>query len=324
MILQINAYHSVAIDGLSGITFDGDYATDDVLVSVAIDAEGYITHFMLSFDSQSDCTGVIITQNICVNMMITDYNQTEVVIPNDLDAYENRIDGDSPDNTEPVSERETEAPLTVVPSEQEAEQPTSIVPTEEAESQGVEMIQGFDAKARRRINIFLSNFSEQHFGSLDKTDRNALVFFAYMHNKINIPSSITADGGYYVINKDTVDQTLYRFFGFTIEHNTTAQFKYRNNAYYTPAADGEAFCYFTVATEMYDQGDGTYLVYFEVYALDVDVYFQYGITNEYYELSIADARSRSDVSYCYSGSAIVCDYDGGSFTSYQTIDYIVD
>ena len=220
------------------------------------------------------------------------------------------------DVTEPA---ESSASETTEPTTQASE--TTEAPSE---SHSEDLIEGFNATEQRRVNIFLSNLSECHFGSLGNADRRDLIFLAYLHNKINYYSQIGYEDGYYVISAARVDETLIRFFGTSIEHGSVRDFEYRNNAYYTPAADGEAHNSFTVANEMYDLQDGTYLVYFTVYELDINTYWENGLTNLYYELSPWEASTRDDLTYRYTGTAIVRNYDGGSYTSYQIVDYTIN
>lgn len=240
------------------------------------------------------------------------------------------VETDPPSTSEVATTKpptETQVPSEDAQTTEPTEVTESVAPTEavtEAQPENVNMIDGFNSEGRRRINIFLSNFSEAFFGDLDQSNKRDLIFFAYLHNKINSHTYIKADGYYYFISAARVDETLTRFFGKSIEHGSVHDFEYRNNAYYTPAADGESYNSFTVANEMYDMGDGTYLVYFTVYELDLDVYFDSGISNQYYELTPWGAASRSDLTHSYNGSAVVRDYDGGSFQSYQIVNYDVD
>jgi len=246
------------------------------------------------------------------------------------------------DTTEPTTEEPTETttePTTAVPTEETTE-PTTAAPTETTvesarPGNGGNMTNSFDASDWYSINVFLSNFSEQGFGTLDSNDSYALVKFAYLHNKINNPSSLAydADSYCYIMTAEVTDQTLYRFFGHTIAHDThsktypggyTDTIDFGAYGYYFPAASGEFYGYLSIASEMYDNGDGTYLVYFDVYELDWDTYNNYGISSDYYYLSSAEAATNGALKYCYSGSAQVCDYDGGSYTSYQVLSYNVD
>lgn len=246
-----------------------------------------------------------------------------------LAALSSESEQPSEPGTEPTTEAETQ-PTTEAATESTAE------PTEEIaiKGPGGSLTWGFGADDWYRINIFLSNFSEQYFDSFSDCDAYAMVKFAYQHNKINQSSNVRYDPGSYcfTISDDTVDQTLYRFFGCTVAHGKqsktysggyTETIDYHDGAYYFPAASGEFNGYISVATWMTVNSSGTYSVSFDVYALDVDVYNNYGISSDYYYLTDTEASSRWDLRYCYSGSATVSDYDGGSYTSYQLIDYQV-
>lgn len=235
--------------------------------------------------------------------------------------------------TEPTTEPTTES--TTEPTTEAMTEPIE-EPTEEATAKGPggSLTWGFCADDWYRINIFLSNFSEQYFGSFSDYNAYAMVKFAYQHNKINQPSNVRYDSGSYcfTIDSTVVDQTLYRFFGCTVAHGKqsktysggyTETIDYHDSAYYFPAASGEFNGYISVATWMTVNSNGTYSVSFDVYALDADVYNNYGISSDFYYLTDAEASSRWDLRYCYSGSATISDYDGGSYTSYQLIDYQV-
>lgn len=247
--------------------------------------------------------------------------------------------------TEPTTESATEP--TTEPATEPTTEPTIEPATEattEASTAATESVDAMDggknitwelsAEDWYRINIFLSNFSEQSFATYTSYDAYAMVHFAYLHNAINKPDNVRYDSSSYsfTISGDTVDQTLYRFFGETAEHTNlsktytggfTQTIEYHDGAYYFPAASGEFYGYISVATSVYRNGDGTYLVGFDVYALDMDTYFNYGISSDYYYLTASTVSSHSELSYCYSGVAFVSDYDGGSYTSYQLISYEV-
>ena len=230
--------------------------------------------------------------------------------------------------TKPTTEPTTEA--TTEPTTEATTEPTTEAPAEV--DNGRNITWELSADDWYRINIFLSNFSEQGFATYTSYDAYAMVHFAYLHNKINKPDNVRYDSGSYcfTISGDTVDQTLYRFFGETAEHANlsktysggyTETIEYHDGAYYFPAASGEFYGYISVATSVYRNGDGTYLVGFDVYALDMDTYNNYGISSDYYYLTATTVPSRNDLSYCYSGVALVSDYNGGNYTSYQLLSY---
>ena len=243
--------------------------------------------------------------------------------------------------TEPTTEEPTTEATTAAPTTQ----PTTQAPTTEATTQteaepeetaragnGASLTHSFDASDWYRINIFLSNFSEQGFGTLDHNDAFSLVKFAYLHNQINNPDNLNYSSGSYVMSTEVTDSTLLRFFGHTVEHDTlsktysggyTETINYGVYGYYFPAASGEFNGYLSIADSMYDNGDGTYNVYFSVYEVNWEEYNNYGISSEYYYLTNYEAAANWALEYCYSGSAQVRDYDGGSYRSYQLLSYDV-
>ena len=186
-----------------------------------------------------------------------------------------------------------------------------------------------DPDVQYRINIFLSNFSEQYFDSYPADDF-AMLHFAYLYNKINARENITSENYDYCISADIVDETTNRFFGKTVARQTLSHtdewgfehiFEYRDGKYCTPAADGEIYNSFSVVSKMTQLESGTYLVYFDVYALDYEVFFEHGLTSSYYSLTAAQAAADSDLIYCYSGCATVTDYSLGDYPTYQLLAY---
>ena len=102
--IPFNIYQSSGIGGLFGITFDENYAAADIRVTIMLDAGGYITEFLLSFDNMTDFSDESISQNISASMMLTNYNQAEVVIPADLAEYEDWTEDVGTEPTEPIGE----------------------------------------------------------------------------------------------------------------------------------------------------------------------------------------------------------------------------
>ena len=102
--IPFNIYQSDAIAGLFGITFDGEYAAADVYITITLDADGYIKTFLLSFDNITAFSDDSITQNVTANMILTNYNCAEVVIPADLDEYEDWTEDVVEGPTEPIGE----------------------------------------------------------------------------------------------------------------------------------------------------------------------------------------------------------------------------
>ena len=102
--MAFNIYQSDAIAGLFGVTFDDNYAAADVRVNVTLDANGFITEFVISFINTTSLGDDGITQDISARMEITNYNCSEVVIPIDLDEYEDWTEDIGTEPTEPIGE----------------------------------------------------------------------------------------------------------------------------------------------------------------------------------------------------------------------------
>ena len=174
----------------------------------------------------------------------------------------------------------------------------------------------FGPNGQYRINIFLSNFSEQNYWYYNPNDKDALINFAYLFLKINDFSALEydeTDPTRIMLPSSTVDQVLYRFFGRTIKHT--------ESAYYFPMADGESYSRFSVATIMESNGDGTYKVAFNIYELSPTDNYYDSVPSEYYSLTTSGVWQRADVSYCGSGSAVIREVINGGYTSYQVISY---
>ena len=202
----------------------------------------------------------------------------------------------------------------------------------------------YSAEDWQRINTFLSNFSEVFFLEYDvfnermdaaeaMQDEFGLIQFGYLHFKINDPSKISSDGGYYVIRRADMDKCLTRFFGHTVPTGTksrtyagqygdfTETVEYKNDAYWFPAADGESYNQLTVVSRVMKTARGTYYVEFNVYALDLEDYFDHGLTAADYRMTAVDALLDERLTYAYSGVAELRDYQSCTYRSYQLVDY---
>ena len=143
-----------------------------------------------------------------------------------------------------------------------------------ANTSGYDVLPSMSAAEKREINIFLSNFSEAFYDPDDSYYTNPdeqKISFAYIHAKLNSPKKILWEGSYYGISAENVDAILYRFFGETVPHKTPSGskwWKYQNGKFLMPAADGESYPDFSIATNMLVNADGTYTVAFNVYSDD--------------------------------------------------------
>ncbi len=150
-----------------------------------------------------------------------------------------------------------------------------------------------------KLNIFLSNFSEQWFNEVYIWDENShkrilaserfesqtadsmdLVNFAWLYAKLNTDSIEKIQYGgdsYYGINIDTINSITQQFFDRSIHlediqseiKDTSNSFQYRviNNAICTPAAAGETYNNMTIAEKAYDLGNGKMRITFSIYSI---------------------------------------------------------
>ena len=173
---------------------------------------------------------------------------------------------------------------------------------------------------KRRINVFLSNFSEALYKSGNfKSEAEGMIDFACIHNKINnsnFKPEIIGDN--YGISAELVDSTLQKYFGKTVLHETPTaaeQWAYEDGFFVIPAADGESYAYFSVATSAQLQSDGNYEVGFNVYFNSNDS--MGSIDPQWY--SMTDSEAQQYFEFCYDGKAVIRpDGDSYKLVSYET------
>lgn len=158
---------------------------------------------------------------------------------------------------------------------------------------------------QRKLNTYLSNFSEQGFQ--DKTWPYSYAHFVLEWCRINDPSSVKYSNDRYGIDSGKMFELLDRFFGTNFEegdfydlgndnpYGGTVEYDSDKTWYYEPASDGEMFKYnaFTVVTdaqEIKGEYDKFMRLPFKIYSLTEDEYERYGINKKYYSLSAAEAE----------------------------------
>lgn len=221
-----------------------------------------------------------------------------------------------PDETESF---ETEAPETEPALETEA-------PTEPPVAQStVSLSQG---DLQRRINVFLSNFSEAYFYEYP-CDNFELLHFAYIHALINGDGETNYDGNSCYMPEDDVNGILNKYFGTTFPENAEPHsfylyteygihsVDYDGDYYWFEAGAGEFYGRFAIARSMQKNGDGTYTIEFGAF----DMKDMWGDDpKNYYSLSYDQAINNSAISLTYTGTAVVKDYTRpGGTQSYQLI-----
>ncbi|MGN1028203.1 MAG: zinc ribbon domain-containing protein [Faecousia sp.] len=191
-----------------------------------------------------------------------------------------------------------------------------------------------------RLNIFLSNFSEQYFHELpaaivqddgsvslgfdiQNADPMELIDFAYKYIKINRNSMevVWADGvPYYCIGFDSICSVTERFFRKSVylQDAINSGSSAYNNDYViidgmlsSPAADGESYNRMTVVKRLLDMGNGKLLAEFDVYVInrtfDDSFLSPSGAIQDksVYYFTKEDAQSKPYSRYCCSGQAVL-------------------
>jgi len=216
-------------------------------------------------------------------------------------------------------------PTVVTPTTGATQQTTGVVAPEVP--YGVNLLDSFNSDEMYRINVFLSNFSEQRFDVYPCSDYD-LLMYGYSFAKVNNRDMLGSNSTDYYMNKADMDYILNRFFGRTVylmdgtvldERNYPVT--YTNGAYYWPAADGASYSYCSVATNMVKNANGTYTVTFDIY----EHIYPHESMSPYYSYTAAQAAASGDLVKYGSGTAVVRDHvrDGGIET-YQLISYIVN
>ncbi len=194
-----------------------------------------------------------------------------------------------------------------------------------------------DADTQYRINIFLSNFSEQSFLNmqLSTAPDDQLMKFVYIYCKINHPAAVAAEGAFETVTLGTMNEYLNRFFGFTRNPVNGASylldqwnsFTFHDGKFWFPAASGESYNKFTVVYEMMSNGDGTYTCSFQVFEVGLEEYWNTpGVDNAYYHLSndqVSNYVWNNRVKPVQGGTAIVRDYTYNGRATYQLLSYSV-
>lgn len=162
-----------------------------------------------------------------------------------------------------------------------------------------------DGELQGKLNLFLSNFSEQGFE--DRTWPVSFAHFALEWCRINDPSSVKYSNDRYGIDTDKMVEVVDRYFGVFFDERDFYDMGVDNPYggdvenegdklwYYEPASDGEMFKYnrFTVVTdaqEINGQYDKYLRVPFAIYSLTEDEYELNGIDRKYYSLSASEAK----------------------------------
>ncbi len=194
-----------------------------------------------------------------------------------------------------------------------------------------------------KLNIFLSNFSEQKYGEFDDAGFGAaMAHFALDWTEINKPSDVKYENDRRMIDHSSVNIILQKYFDTNLEegdfynadqdnpYGGTIEYDGEKGWYTEPAADGEMYANnsFTVVRDAQKIGGDwrNFLrVDFVIYALDTDEYDEHGIGKQQYCLSADEAAAQEKSGkLCLrkEGTAILCDAgsDGYKLYYYKVFD----
>lgn len=174
-----------------------------------------------------------------------------------------------------------------------------------------------------KINTFLSNFSEQpDFESFNFRDYQAsqLINFAYFQIYRNNPSIVAYDDNFNaVISADAIESTISRFFGLSVEPQSTNILTFNNGQYYWGEAVGGSITHFSIADKMFVNEDGTYSVSFSTYSYSE---FDAVIPLEnVYALSGDELQGQTGIQFENSGDAIIQDATYRNEPCYHLLNY---
>ena len=187
-----------------------------------------------------------------------------------------------------------------------------------------------------RINIFLSNFSEQMKSSFNSSNAadDFLIRFVELYCKLNHHERIVYLEGDECLSLEDANLNHNRFFARSVNplNNTEYMlsawntFVYRDGYFRFPAADGEAYNHFTVAYDMTANGDGTYTVQFQNYELDLMEYWDTGMSDSLYHMNNDEAANlvwNGRAKPVQGGTAVVRDYTFNGVPTFQILSYEV-
>lgn len=170
-----------------------------------------------------------------------------------------------------------------------------------------------DAATQKKMNIFLSNFSEAGLFEYDQDHRDLseILHWVDVWCKINNNSSVkygprpgdNSDYTYEIISLEDINKVTDKYFGFTLTDEEASQmqvsadmanvYSYENGHLYVLAADGEARTYFSVVSKAEDLGNDRLKLSYCIYSQDLDAYFE-GKDIDY---SLTDKEASDDPEY---------------------------
>ena len=212
---------------------------------------------------------------------------------------------------------------------------------------------------QNKLNLFLSNFSEQSFNEHDpitykekydkfdvlNPDHSLLLHFVFIFNNANRSEALSSteffngENGYVYLTVDQINEDLKRFFNITLTLDEIKKAVANDRNKYVDGNKvcsvwgiGETYNHMSVAETMEDLGDGTYKVKFRIYAIndiggDGHIVSVGSVVQDrtVYSYTVKDAEANQYFELAHTGIARVRPYNYNKKESYQLLEYqIID
>lgn len=239
------------------------------------------------------------------------------------DSAEKETPGESveadPDNV--ADSEETEETL---PEESQVAETAEVSSYEEPFGEEISI----DPDTQKKMNIFLSNFSEAGLYEYDQDHVDLYDIFRWVERwtKMNnyqgmeygpLPGDDSGES-YEKISLQAINKATEKYLGLTITDQEASEmeakpegpylFVYKDGYLYAPAADGEAHTYFSVVSQAEDLGDQKLKLYYNIFSQDLDAYFEGKEID--YSLTSKEATDDPEYEKIDAGYAVVRIEDG--------------
>ena len=201
-----------------------------------------------------------------------------------------------------------------------------------------------ESDVQQYVNTFITNFVEQNFYDYDRetADIERMIDFVHLHLKINaqdlISYAVKGDLDYEVFSIDDVQRVASEYLGVLITEEDYAALPvppdtfgdqpsgpyFEDGKIWYEASDGESYNRIGIVNSFLNPGDGTLIMEFDVYEIDIDTYLSLN-TDEiraYYALTSEQAENDPTLTNVRTGTARVGATQSGGYylITYTTAD----
>lgn len=180
-----------------------------------------------------------------------------------------------------------------------------------------------DPKTQKKMNIFLSYFSEAYMYRFDQDDYDMYDMFRWVEIWCRINKRRSIEYGhrpgdesgdmYEKISLENINYVTDKYFGYTYSneeasrmhagHEETDQLFYEDGYLYSPAGDGESYTYLSVVSGAEDLGNNKLKLYYNVFSQDIEAYLD-GRKKDY-SLTYEEATANPEYEKMDAGYAVV-------------------